>query len=286
MESVVQKALALQRRVEGAVGSGAGTAGTSPGGATAGTAVAGAAGAGPLLASDGPGASADSPSPHAPGSADSDHPATGGAAGGCVFRREGEYWTIAYGRNLFRLKDSVGLHYVAHLLRHPGREFLAIDLVAEAQERQGTDAPGPTRGGAPTASRQDLGEQIVPGLGDAGEMLDPQAKAAYKRRVEDLRDQLGEAQRFNDLDRAAQLQEELDFLAKELSRAVGLGGRDRKAASSAERARVNVTRTIKDAIRRIADNDPALGGHLTATIKTGTYCVYTPDPRLRVAWTL
>jgi hypothetical protein len=30
-----------------------------------------------------------------------------------IFRKEGEYWTIGYGANFFRLKDSKGLAYLA-----------------------------------------------------------------------------------------------------------------------------------------------------------------------------
>ena len=37
-----------------------------------------------------------------------------------VFRKEGEYWTVGYGGKSFRLKDTKGLGYLAHLLRHPG----------------------------------------------------------------------------------------------------------------------------------------------------------------------
>lgn len=48
------------------------------------------------------------------------------------------------------------------------------------------------------------------------------------------------------------------------------------AASSVERARINVQRRVKDAIASIADCDPELGRYLTATMKTGTYCSFTP----------
>jgi len=34
-----------------------------------------------------------------------------------IFCKEGEYWTIGYGANIFRLKDSKGLAYLAYLLR-------------------------------------------------------------------------------------------------------------------------------------------------------------------------
>jgi hypothetical protein len=53
--------------------------------------------------------------------------------GGTLFRREGEYWTIVYRGVVLRLRDSKGLRYVAHLLRHPGTRFAARDLMREAE---------------------------------------------------------------------------------------------------------------------------------------------------------
>ncbi len=124
------------------------------------------------------------------------------------------------------------------------------------------------------------------GAGDAGAMLDAEAKAQYKQRLEELREELEEAESFNDPERAARAKEEMDFLVRELSAAVGLGGRDRKAASDSERARVNATRAIRAAVDRIAEHSPALGKHFEATIKTGTFCAYTPDPRVPSSWRL
>ena len=45
-----------------------------------------------------------------------------------VFRKEGEYWTVGYCGNAFPLKDTRGLGYLAHLLRHPAVEFHVLDL--------------------------------------------------------------------------------------------------------------------------------------------------------------
>jgi tetratricopeptide (TPR) repeat protein len=52
---------------------------------------------------------------------------------------------------------------------------------------------------------------------------------------------------------------------------------------ASERARVNVTRLIAAAIRRIRADEPELGRRLATSIKTGTFCSYTPaaDPRSR-----
>jgi hypothetical protein len=76
-------------------------------------------------------------------------------------------------------------------------------------------------------------------LGDAGVLLDATAKAAYRARLAELRAELEEAEGFNDPARAAKARQETEFLVAELARAVGLGGRDRRAASrrtgSAER---------------------------------------------------
>ena len=52
-----------------------------------------------------------------------------------------------------------------------------------------------------------------------------------------------------------------------------------------ERARVNVTRAIATVLRRFAVHHPALAEHLAATIRTGTFCSYMPDPRLPLRWT-
>ena len=68
--------------------------------------------------------------------------------------------------------------------------------------------------------------------------------------------------------------------------AIGLGRRIRTSGSPLERARVNVTHAVKAALHAIAANDAALGQYLAATVKTGTFCSYSPDPRVAVTWEL
>ena len=112
--------------------------------------------------------------------------------------------------------------------------------------------------------------------GDAGEMLDDEARAEYGRRLEDLRESLAEAESFGDTMRAAKVREEIDFLAAELGRAVGLGGRARRAGSAAERARSAVQRRIKNALERLGEAAPELTPFLTKAVRTGNYCIYRP----------
>ena len=45
-----------------------------------------------------------------------------------VFRREGEYWTIAYEGQVIRLRDARGLQYLARLLRQPACRVHVTDL--------------------------------------------------------------------------------------------------------------------------------------------------------------
>jgi DNA-binding response OmpR family regulator len=198
-----------------------------------------------------------------------------------VFHREGEYWTIAYQGTVCRVRDTLGLRYLAFLLSAPHRQVHVLDLVASVESSLENAAPE----GKDPAVLEESGVRVSR-LGDAGEILDSQAKATYKRRLEELREELEEAQAFGDQERIARVQQEIDFLTEEIVSGIGLGGRDRRAASAAERARVNVTRAIKAALQRLSTHHSALGLYLTCTINTGTFCSYTPDIQLPSPWKL
>ncbi|CAN5801469.1 BTAD domain-containing putative transcriptional regulator [soil metagenome] len=83
------------------------------------------------------------------------------SAGLAIFRREGDYWTIGFESDSFRLRDAKGLRYLARLLVEPGREILAFELAQDGKsqavhqperELRPTDRPGrrrcPTRPGS------------------------------------------------------------------------------------------------------------------------------------------
>jgi hypothetical protein len=128
-------------------------------------------------------------------------PDEGTARGACwpgtraVLRLEGDFWTIAFGAELCRLRDSAGLRYLAVLLRRPGLKVLAADLVLLAGRLPADGAP-----------------------------------------------------------------------------------------TDRERARVRITHAIRTTMRRLAPHHAALSEHLRATVSTGTYCAYLPDPRRPVEW--
>jgi hypothetical protein len=189
-----------------------------------------------------------------------------------VFRREGDYWTLIFEGHTVRVRDLKGMRYLARLLAEPGREYHVLDLVA-AETGSGAQVNSNQAAGLPRS-----------GIGDAGEMLDARAKDAYRRRLAEIEADIEQARAIGDAERAAQADAERDFLVRELARAVGLGGRDRRAGSASERGRAGVTRAVRQAIARIEEHHPKLGEHLSRTIRTGTYCVYFPDPRVPAGW--
>jgi hypothetical protein len=195
-----------------------------------------------------------------------------------TFLREDEYWSIEFGDEAFRVRDSRGMGHLAQLLRVPGEEIHALELAGASAVVPGVRRSGPTSG-AEDELKSD-------GLGDAGPILDDEAKAAYRARLEEIREELAQAEAWNDPERVVRLHADETALTRELAAALGLGGRDRPAVSSAERARVSVTRAIRAALARIAEQSKPLGKHFEATIRTGTFCSYVPDPRAPITWRL
>lgn len=195
-----------------------------------------------------------------------------------VFRKEGEYWTVGWKDHPLRLKDSKGFAYLAHLLRHPTTEFHALDLVGGIDRHREDDAAG--------RSDRDLGTAglHVAGSDDAGEVLDDRARTAYRKRLEELREELEAAKAAGHVALAEAAEREIMSLTAELSRAVGLHGRSRRAASASERARQSVTKTARAVVERIAEGDAALGELLSRCIRTGTFCSYEPDPAFPMVW--
>jgi tetratricopeptide (TPR) repeat protein len=165
--------------------------------------------------------------------------------------RDGDDWLLEAGAERARLRDGRGLHYLRALLAAPGRDVPALDLAAGGAGliAAGTDPP-----------------------------LDAAARAAYRRRLAELDAELEAADRAGDGGRAARADTERHALLGELRRASGLGGRPRTASAEAERARVNVTRTLRATIDKIALAAPGCAAHLRASVHTGRACRYQPAP--------
>jgi len=165
--------------------------------------------------------------------------------------RDGDGWRLEAGDEHARLADSRGLQQLRALLAAPRRDIPALDLAA--------GGPGLRAAAAPP-------------------VLDPAAAASYRRRLGELAAELDAADAAGDAERASRAEAERQWLLAELRRASGLGGRMRRTTTESERARVNVTRTLRAAVGRISAAAPRVGAHLQASIRTGLECRYDPAP--------
>jgi hypothetical protein len=174
---------------------------------------------------------------------------------GAVFRREGAVWTMAFAGTEVRMPHLKGLGDLATLLAQPGREVHCGELVGDES-----------------------------GQGDLGEVVDARGREAFRRRVEELREEIASAAAANDPVREERARDELSAIAEELDAAYGLGGRPRRAGDPAERARTAVAWRVRSALSKLDDEHAALARHLRKAVRTGTWCVY--DPETPVEWEL
>ena len=165
-----------------------------------------------------------------------------------LLTREGEVWRVAWAARVVRVRDSRGVQLLAKLVASRGERIHALVLAGD-------------------------GEVALPET-DAGEAVDRRAVAAYRARLAMIDDEIASTESGTDARRADRLRRERGMLVEEIARAIGLGGRLRKVGSATERARIAVTRRLKDAVARIAELDEDLGRHLRAEVRTGTYCSY------------
>jgi predicted ATPase len=175
-----------------------------------------------------------------------------------TLRPEGGVWHLAFNGKSAHVPDMKGLWHLRELVSRPRAPVPALSLIAAP-----TDDPVP--------------------VGDAGPMLDREALRQYRRRLADLDEELDDAEAKHDVARHAKRSTEREALLEELARATGLGGKSRRAGSPTERARLNVTRTIRHAIAHLSTVLPELAAHLDESLATGVSCCY--EPRSNVAWT-
>ncbi len=174
--------------------------------------------------------------------------------GWAAFVRTGAVWQVEFRGRSVTVVDSKGMRDLAVLLGRPGQEVHVLDLV----EASG----GPSRAEAGS---------------DTGPTIDAAARNAYRRRLVDLEEEIDDASRDHDQGRLEKLGAEKDFLAAELSAALGLGGRVRVTGDPTERARKAVAMRIGTALKAIETVHPELARHLRNSVSTGRFCSYRPD---------
>jgi hypothetical protein len=170
---------------------------------------------------------------------------TGARPQRAALRREQDVWLLEYDGRSVCLQDAKGLHHLATLFERPGSPVSAIALASATSGRRQKQAA---------------------------------ALVAFRAEAQDLREELAEANAFNDPERISRARERLELIAADVERADGATG------AESERARINVTRAIKAAMRRIGEQEPELGHLLRSTVRTGASCRYEPDPGTPLTW--
>jgi tetratricopeptide (TPR) repeat protein len=180
-----------------------------------------------------------------------------------ALRREGDTWQVTFAGRSVRLQDSVGVQYLARLLAAPEQNCWAVELAGSSSAGDGTRPVD---------------------VGGGGDLIDAEARAAYRDRLRELQEELAEARECADEAAAERITAEMDQLTRHLASALGLQGRPRRLGGAVERARQSVTKALRSVLRRVAAEHGELGHYLRATIRTGTACRFEPDPRHPVRW--
>jgi hypothetical protein len=169
-------------------------------------------------------------------------------------RRAGRKWRIVLQDRSVLVADSIGMLHLAVLTANPRQDIPAADLVAGLAALGGSSADA----------------RITQPV------LDRQAIAEYRGRIVRLDAEIEDLDSAGTHDQVARALAEREWLASQLTRAVGLAGRTRSFPDDAERARVAVGKAIRRALARISEADPVIGEHLRQAVHTGTRCSYWP----------
>ncbi|MEV0829687.1 ATP-binding protein [Nonomuraea rubra] len=180
-------------------------------------------------------------------------------SGAAAFRFDGEVWALTFAGRTVHLPDSKGLADLRVLLARPGSDVPAVELLNPLG-----------------------GEVVIAARGMGGDdVLDEEARARYRRRLELLDEEIDRAVELGEERRAAEFDVERQALLDELRTAAGLGGRPRRLGDEAERARKAVTNRIRNTLRQLDQRHPELAAHLRASVSTGSTCRYQPASEVR-----
>jgi len=194
------------------------------------------------------------------------------------FVLEGDYWSITFDGTTTRFRNTLGMRYIAHLIRNQGKEMLVSDLFYAINPPPPLETPG----GADSSShpKQLQEADLWPSdLGGAEDLIDPVARKSMDQRLKKLSEQMEDARERRDSEELTRLKEEQMQVAGYLASALGRRGRPRKASTILERMRKSVSKRIHKDRSKIKSKFPELGKHLDC-IETGTFCKYAPDPEV------
>jgi hypothetical protein len=189
-----------------------------------------------------------------------------------LLQRAGKGWLITFESEKALIPGSDGMSRLVRLLKAPGQQLSALDVVAGSSPN--------SKAGKRRGVRDAPLDEGMNAIGDLGEIVDDVAREQYRQRAQDLKAELADAFASKNEERRLSARAELEYIEHELNATAGKGGKTRRFSEAQERARQTVWHTIKAALTVIEEEMPTLGLHLRNSLRFGHYPSYDPQPRL------
>ena len=184
-----------------------------------------------------------------------------------VFLQHGDYFDIKFNDQNDRLKESKGLHYIQYLISNPHKNIHVVDLYYLINKFPYLDSNESYKG----MSKEQLDAE---NLGSTlSNKITPETSIILDDRLKELESQLEIAKDFENADRIKEISEEIDEIR------LSLKGKSIEP-DNIEKSRKAVWVSIVRAMKSISKNCSQLESHLKIYLKTGTSCIYRPEPRI------
>jgi hypothetical protein len=204
------------------------------------------------------------------------------------FARLAEIWVVRFGTEIGGFPTDRGLEYIGQLLSRPHKPIPVLELTGSNKNRMPD--------GRSYQSVGDVG-QDVPAGNSWQDILDDEAKANYKARLQNITDLLETARGANDASTIKELEGEYEKVMTRLATDLGLGKKNRQLDSPlltsksrrrqlgpqppAKKAMEAVRKALARAYDRMSEDLTNLVGHLRQTIHPeGVAYTYRPYPSL------
>lgn len=199
-------------------------------------------------------------------------------AGPSTFYRSGAGWLVSFRGLTVTLPNWNGTAYLHQLIRQGGRPVAVEELEAihcppsdDEGNAQVDDYAPDERSSAP---------------GDANPLADKAALRQYRERLLDLPEEIEAANRAEDEAEVHRLTAEQEGLRRELETTTGLRGASRRFTDQQRLATDRVRKAIGAILSVITKAHPALGEHLSASLKHRGSSAPCYDPPHAVPWIL
>jgi len=172
------------------------------------------------------------------------------------------------------MPEYMGFNYIQQLLMNQEKEISAVNLNSIYSTAKASKS-------APIC-----GEIISEGLDTSKSIqnyeqsIDNKALSQYRQKITELKDDIEEAQEFNDIETESSLREALDFIQAEIYKNTSNSGKPKNINAAEKKVKDAVSRNIRNAISKLHAKYPELASHLTAHISTGKECTYSPDKKV------